>query len=95
MKFFERKEIKDTLAYLRAAFKSRKFVGYKKNNKFPGARNRKSTLAKIFAEKKETLPIKMKIKIDNFYKTLEEIKEKIETCQKRRNNKIYGKKIWH
>ena len=36
----------------------------------------KATLAKIFANDVESLPIKTKIKINNFYKILDEIKEK-------------------
>jgi DNA helicase-2/ATP-dependent DNA helicase PcrA len=45
---------------------------------FPARGIGKVTLAKIFAGTSETLPIKVRIKVDNFYKTLEEIKEKIE-----------------
>jgi DNA helicase-2/ATP-dependent DNA helicase PcrA len=36
---------------------------------------------KIFAGEKENLPIKVKIKIDNFYKILDEIRLKIETSK--------------
>jgi DNA helicase-2/ATP-dependent DNA helicase PcrA len=78
IKFFERKEIKDTLAYLRAALNPQSLSDIKRIINFPTRGIGKVTLAKIFAGEKETLPIKVKMKVDNFYKILEEIKEKIE-----------------
>ncbi len=78
VKFFERKEIKDTLAYLRAALNPESLSDIKRIINFPARGIGKVTLAKIFAGEKESLPIKVKIKIDSFYKILEEIKEKIE-----------------
>jgi len=89
IKFFERKEIKDTLAYLRAALNRNSLGDIKRIINFPARGIGKVTLIKIFASPRrslgegwandiENLPIKMKIKIDNFYKILEEIKEKIE-----------------
>ncbi len=77
VKFFERKEIKDTLAYLRAALNPDSWSDIKRIINFPTRGIGKVTLAKIFAGQKETLPIKVRIKVDNFYKTLEEIKNKI------------------
>jgi DNA helicase-2/ATP-dependent DNA helicase PcrA len=77
VKFFERKEIKDTLAYLRAALNRDSLSDIKRIINFPARGIGKVTLAKIFANDVESLPIKVKIKINNFYKTLEEIKEKI------------------
>ncbi|MCX6751247.1 MAG: UvrD-helicase domain-containing protein [Candidatus Nomurabacteria bacterium] len=79
VKFFERKEIKDTLAYLRAALNPESLSDIKRIINFPARGIGKVTLAKIFSGEKESLPIKVKIKIDNFYKILEEIKNKIET----------------
>ncbi len=79
VKFFERKEIKDTLAYLRAALNPESLSDIKRIINFPARGIGKVTLAKIFFGEKENLPIKVKIKIDNFYKILEEIKEKIIT----------------
>jgi DNA helicase-2/ATP-dependent DNA helicase PcrA len=77
VKFFERKEIKDTLAYLRAALNPDSLSDIKRIINFPARGIGKVTLVKIFANDMENLPIKMKIKINNFYQTLEEIKEKI------------------
>jgi DNA helicase-2/ATP-dependent DNA helicase PcrA len=77
IKFFERKEIKDTLAYLRAALNPESLSDIKRIINFPVRGIGKATLAKIFSGEKESLPIKTKIKIDNFYKILEDISEKI------------------
>ncbi len=81
VKFFERKEIKDTLAYLRAALNPDSLSDIRRIINFPTRGIGKVTLAKIFSGKKEELPIKMQIKIDNFYKILEEIKEKIQNTK--------------
>ena len=78
IKFFERKEIKDTLAYLRAALNPESLSDIKRIINFPARGIGKVTLLKIFAGERENLPIKTQIKINNFYKILEEIKEKIE-----------------
>ena len=77
VKFFERKEIKDTLAYLRAALNPKSLSDIKRIINFPTRGIGKTTLLKIFAQDMESLPIKMKLKIESFYKLLEEIKEKI------------------
>lgn len=78
VKFFERKEIKDTLSYLRASLNPDSLSDIRRIINFPVRGIGKVTMAKIFAGEKETLPIKVKMKVDNFYKTLEEIKEKIQ-----------------
>ena len=79
VKFFERKEIKDTLAYLRAALNRESLSDIKRIINFPARGIGKVTLLKIFANDVANLPIKMQVKINNFYQTLEEIKEKIQT----------------
>jgi len=79
IKFFERKEIKDTLSYLRAALNPESLSDIKRIINFPTRGIGKTTLAKIFANERENLPIKMQIKINNFYELLVQIKEKIET----------------
>ncbi len=81
VKFFERKEIKDTLAYLRAALNPDSLSDIKRIINFPARGIGKVTLAKIFAGERESLPIKLQIKINNFYKTLENIKLSIETTK--------------
>ncbi|MES2023443.1 MAG: UvrD-helicase domain-containing protein [Patescibacteria group bacterium] len=81
VKFFERKEIKDTLAYLRAALNPESLSDIKRIINFPARGIGKTTLVKLFGGEKENLPIKMQIKIQNFYETLEEIREKIQTSK--------------
>ena len=78
-KFFERKEIKDTLAYLRAALNPESLSDIKRIINFPRRGIGKATLIKIFAGEIETLPPATRIKIENFYKLLAEIRKKIET----------------
>ncbi len=81
VKFFERKEIKDTLAYLRAALNPESLSDIKRIINFPARGIGKTTMAKLFSGQKAELPIKMQLKIQNFYKTLEEIQEKIQTAK--------------
>src|SRR6185369_1993254 len=56
VKFFERKEIKDTLAYLRAALNPDSLSDIKRIINFPARGIGKVTLAKIFANDVENLP---------------------------------------
>lgn len=81
VKFFERKEIKDTLAYLRAALNPESLSDIKRIINFPVRGIGKVTLLKIFAKDSESLPLKTKIKINNFYEILNELKEKIQTSK--------------
>lgn len=78
VKFFERKEIKDTLSYLKAALNPESFSDIKRIINFPARGIGKATIVKIFSGEKDSLPEKTKIKIQNFYNTLEEIRNKIE-----------------
>lgn len=78
-KFFERKEVKDTLAYLRASMNRENLADIKRIINFPARGIGKVTLVKIFSNDIEGLPIKMKLKINKFYETLDQIKEKINT----------------
>ncbi len=81
VKFFERREIKDTLAYLRAALNRDSLSDIKRIINFPARGIGKVTLAKIFANEVETLPAKVRIKINSFYEVLDDIKEKIKTLK--------------
>ncbi|MFH1608921.1 MAG: UvrD-helicase domain-containing protein [Patescibacteria group bacterium] len=88
IKFFERKEIKDTLAYLRAALNPESLSDIKRIINFPARGIGKTTILKIFstakagqANQKEDLPIKTQIKINNFYNLLEDIKNKTKSLK--------------
>ena len=81
IKFFERREIKDTLAYLRASLNRDSLSDIKRIINFPTRGLGKATIIKIFSNEIDSLPIKTRIKEDNFYKILEDIKEKIETLK--------------
>lgn len=79
IKFFERKEIKDTLAYLRASLNRESLSDIKRIINFPARGIGKATIAKIFAGEINSLPIKTRLKIENFYNILESIREKIKS----------------
>lgn len=74
-KFFERKEIKDVLAYLRAAYNQDNLSDIKRIINFPTRGLGKVTIAKLFAGQQEELPKKTQDKINLFYKTLKDIFE--------------------
>ena len=78
-KFFERKEIKDTLAYIRAALNPESLSDIKRIINFPRRGIGKATLIKIFSGETQGLPSGTKVKIANFYKLLTEIRKKVET----------------
>lgn len=79
VRFFERKEIKDTLAYLRAALNKESLSDIKRIINFPARGIGKVSLLKIFSGEKDKLPAKTLIKVEKFYDLLSEIKEKIST----------------
>ncbi len=66
---------------MRAALNPESLSDIKRIINFPVRGIGKTTLVKLFSGEKENLPIKMQIKIQNFYETLEEIKEKIQTSK--------------
>lgn len=77
VKFFGRKEVKDTLSYLRAALNPDSLSDIRRIINFPARGIGKATVAKIFSGDTAGLPEKMKIKAKNFFALLEEIREKI------------------
>jgi DNA helicase II / ATP-dependent DNA helicase PcrA len=81
VKFFERKEIKDTLAYLRAALNPDSLSDIKRIINFPARGIGKATLAKIFAGQKDALPIKTLLKVNSFYELLGEVNIKIKNSR--------------
>ncbi|MEK7116636.1 MAG: UvrD-helicase domain-containing protein [Patescibacteria group bacterium] len=73
-RFFERKEIKDILAFLRFCFNSESISDLKRIINVPPRGIGKTTLLKIVEGKEESLSAGMKIKMNNFRNLLRQIK---------------------
>lgn len=74
-KFFERKEVKDTLAFIHASLNPESFGDIKRIINLPPRGIGKVTLLKIFEGKEDMLPEKTKEKIKEFKKLLGRIKD--------------------
>lgn len=74
-RFFERKEIKDILSYLKAALNPGCLADIKRIINVPARGIGKSSVAKLFSGLNSDLPPATKKKISDFYKLLEEIKK--------------------
>ncbi len=72
-KFFDRKEIKDILSYIRAALNNDSLSDIKRIINTPARGIGKTTVLKIMAGDTENLPVAMKAKIKVFYEKLEKI----------------------
>lgn len=81
VKFFDRKEVKDVLSYIKAARNPDGMSDISRIINFPKRGIGKVTILKLFSGEKESLPAKTQIKIDNFYKTLSEINRLSETAK--------------
>lgn len=73
VKFFERKEIKDVISYLRASLNQESTSDIKRIINFPARGIGKVTLEKLFKGERANLPQAMQIKINNFYLALDRI----------------------
>jgi DNA helicase-2/ATP-dependent DNA helicase PcrA len=73
-RFFERKEIKDILAFLRFAFNPESISDLKRIINVPPRGIGKTTLLKIVEGKEASLPVAMKAKLQNFKNLLSKIK---------------------
>jgi len=73
-RFFERKEIKDILAFLRFCLNPDSVSDLKRIINVPPRGIGKTTLLKIVEGKEESLPVGMKIKMNNFRELLRKIK---------------------
>ncbi len=74
-RFFERREIKDILSYLKAALNPECLADIKRIINVPARGIGKSSVAKLFSGLNSDLPPATKKKISDFYKLLEEIKK--------------------
>lgn len=78
VKFFDRKEVKDVLAFIRVALNPNSLHDIKRIINVPPRGIGKVTLAKIFSGQEDTLPAKMKEKISLFRTVLAQIKNHAE-----------------
>lgn len=76
VKFFERKEIKDILSYLKAALNPESLSEIRRIINVPARGIGKVTIAKLFSGLESTLPASTQTKIRSFYKLLEDIAAK-------------------
>lgn len=78
VKFFERKEIKDILSYLKASLNPDSLYDIKRIINTPTRGVGKVTLARMFAGVENELSLKMRAKVANFREILAEIKKQSE-----------------
>ena len=79
VKFFERKEIKDLLSYVRTAYNKDSLSDIKRIINIPTRGIGKVTIAKIFANQVSELPKGTQLKINKFYELLDDIREYLKT----------------
>jgi DNA helicase-2/ATP-dependent DNA helicase PcrA len=77
VRFFERKEVKDVLSYIRAALNRESWGDIGRIINVPTRGIGKATIAKIMSEKPDLLPPAMKVKIAGFWKLLDDIRAEI------------------
>ncbi len=80
-KFFERKEVKDVLSYLRASLNAESLTDIKRIINVPVRGIGKVTVLKIFAGQREMLPAKAKESVNNFFILLSKIKREVESAK--------------
>ncbi len=78
-KFFERKEIKDMIGYLRAAINRDSITDIKRTINTPPRGVGKVTLLKVVEDKMDELPLAAKTKVYEYFRLLDNIKHKTET----------------
>ncbi|MDO8492877.1 MAG: UvrD-helicase domain-containing protein, partial [bacterium] len=81
VRFFERREVKDTLSYLRAAMNTEGVVDLKRIINTPARGLGKITILKLFGGQEKELPEKTRKKISDFKNILARIKEKADALK--------------
>jgi DNA helicase-2/ATP-dependent DNA helicase PcrA len=74
VRFFERKEVKDVLSYIRAALNRESWSDIGRIVNVPTRGVGKATVAKIMSGREDLLPPAMKVKISQFWKLLDDIR---------------------
>ncbi len=78
-RFYERKEIKDVVAFIKAALNREDWASIKRVINVPARGLGKSTLAKLASGEADALPKATRQKVDQFYLLLDQIKHLTET----------------
>lgn len=73
VKFFERKEIKDIISYLKASLNRQGLTDIKRIINYPARGIGKVTIAKLFSNLTKKIPPKTMVGVNGFYQILEEI----------------------
>lgn len=79
VKFFDRREVKDVLSYLRLAFNPNSSADIRRAISFPKRGLGKVAVEKILAGEKDKLPMKTLIKVNQFFELVEKMKEYAES----------------
>jgi DNA helicase-2/ATP-dependent DNA helicase PcrA len=77
VRFFERKEIKDVLSYIKASLNRDSWNDIGRIINVPVRGIGKATVAKIMSKREDLLPEGMRVKINNFWKLLDDINKEI------------------
>jgi DNA helicase-2/ATP-dependent DNA helicase PcrA len=75
VRFFERKEVREVISYLQAAFNEESTADIKRTINMPPRGIGKTTLLKIFAHDEKSLPASTRAKIETYRSVLRRIKE--------------------
>ena len=73
-KFFDRKEVKDIISFVRASLNQESMTDIKRIINVPVRGIGKVTILKIFSDQKDEIPAGTRIKVDKFFNLLAEIK---------------------
>jgi len=77
VRFFERKEVKDVLSYIRAALNRESWSDISRIINIPTRGIGKATIARIMSGQEESLPPAMRAKISDFWKLLDDIRREV------------------
>lgn len=77
VRFFERKEVKDVLSYIKASLNRDSWNDIGRIINVPTRGIGKATIAKIISKREDLIPEGMQIKINNFWKLLDDINKEI------------------
>jgi DNA helicase-2/ATP-dependent DNA helicase PcrA len=75
VRFFERKEVKDVISYIRASLNRESWADITRIINYPPRGIGKATVAKVIAEQQSQIPEGTRAKIGQFYKLLDDIRD--------------------